>query len=385
MYWRKPVLEFLINGRPVMPPPLELRVEQRQINNTLMFLSLHYPTDSGLGFVKPKIYKENTAVEIRWGLAPDEVAHWYGYVHHVDYINRSPVRPKNIQVDYVLIGNGQMLSISRTKEWREMTDSAIAQEIATKHRLSFVAHQTKKVHKYVFQDRKTDLAFVQERAAASGRRAWVENGVLYFVDPAAWAAAKAPQAPEYEVHNTGNKLYDVTDLRAYIGGDMPSTTGRLVEHTAYGVDFNSNQLIYNKAGNPDDRQEVIPDTRLDSQTDLDFTLESAQVYQQDWFTASATLPGSIKLQPGQPITFKGDKIADRLKGDWVITAATHTLRAPINSMVLKGKVDFTTYVDLARNAPDSYNYRDQTAPRIDDRCILSGGNWYAQSMRTIIL
>ncbi|WP_188187613.1 phage late control D family protein [Nonomuraea sp. SYSU D8015] len=385
MYWRKPFLNFKVGGQKVSPPALEVRIEQRIAEHTLMYISIHYPMD-GQFVIKPKVYKENSLVEVKWGWEPDDLHTFYGYIHHADYISESPIRKQNVQVDYVLVGNGQALSVTRTKDWRNMTDSAIAKEIARKHGLSFVAHRTKRVHTYVYQDRKTDYAFLQERAAASGRRCWVDNGVLYFVDPAAWAAARKATAPEFEIHKSGNKWYHIDQFRAFVGDDMPDPTGRKIEHAAYGVDFKSERMIFNTQGDSKARQEVITDTRLDSQGELDFTLDGAQVTTQDYLTAQGMLKGSTRLQPGQPIKLKGDAMAERLKGDWVITATTHTLRAPINAPSAgMAKIDFTTYVELARNAPDTYNYRDQTAPLLNDACTEGGGKWRSSQMQEVIL
>ncbi|MFI6512973.1 phage late control D family protein [Streptosporangium sp. NPDC050855] len=385
MYWRKPLLDFKVSGKKVSPPALEVRVEQKVSEHTLMYISLHYPMD-GQFVIKPKMYKENSLVEVRWGWEPDDLHTFFGYIHHADYVSESPMRRQNVQVDYVLVGSGQALSVTRTKDWREMTDSAIAKELARKHQLSIVAHKTKRVHKYVYQDRKTDYAFLQERAAASGRRCWVENGTLYFVDPAAWAAARKATAPEFEIHKSGNKWYHINDFRAWVGDDMPDPTGRKIEHAAYGVDFKTGREIFNTQGDPKARQEVIPDTRLDSQDELDYTLDGAQITSQDYLSATATLKGSTRLQPGQPIKLKGAAVAERLAGEWVITAATHTLRAPVNAPSAgMAKIDFTSHVTLARNAPDTYTYRDQSAPMVDDSAVMAGGKWRSRTMQEVIL
>lgn len=380
MYWAKPFFELSVNGRPVSPQAVDLRVNQRLGENTLMQVHMQYPWEKANN---PSMLTEDTLVSVKWGKRPEDLTTWYGYIHHASLDTRMAEQTSQVRVAYTLIGTGHILADAKTLVWRNITDSGMATTIAKKYGLSSVVHKTKKVHAYLYQNAVSDYAWLQERAAKTGRKMWVENGALYFVDIAAWAAARSAKAPEFEVHKDYSRTTDNFRFTADMGTDMPQQ-GRQMNRQMYGVDQKTGREI--ERHNRDSaaaRTTVLRQPVADAIDDLNFQLDSHTSAGQEWADASADLIGSTRLAPGQPVNFKGRAMPKHLRGEWMVVAAEHHLLAPAVTKI--GHAKFNTHVELARNARDRYDYSDQTVLNINDSCVSGGGQWKASAMREVVL
>jgi phage protein D len=72
---------------------------------------------------------------------------------------------------------------SKTKVWKEVTDSDIAQQVAAGTGLSTEVESTSEVYPHIYQDNQSDLAFLLERAWRIGFETFVSNGKLVFRKP----------------------------------------------------------------------------------------------------------------------------------------------------------------------------------------------------------
>ncbi|MEU4534288.1 hypothetical protein AB0G15_05390 [Streptosporangium sp. NPDC023825] len=348
-------------------------------HNTLMQAHVQYPWEQANN---PRMLAEDTLVEVRWGARPDDLTTWYGYVHHASMDTRMPEQSTQLKVAYTLIGTGHVLADAKTHVWREITDSGMATKIAKKYGLSSVVHKTKKIHKYLYQNAVSDYAWLQERAGKTGRKMWVENGCLYFVDIAAWAAARSTKAPEFEIHKDYSRPTDNFRFTADMGTDMPQQ-GRQMNRQMYGVDHKTGKFMErHNRDSASARTTVLRQPVADAIDDLDFQLGGHTSAGQEWADASADLIGSTRLAPGQPVRFKGRALPKHLRGEWMVVAADHHLLAP--SVTNVGHAKFNTHVQLARNARDTYNFSDQTVLNIDDACV-AGASWKARSIREVVL
>src|SRR5690606_9201075 len=381
MSWRNIHFKITIGGQRMDPTTADVLIEQHLGWNTIAHVRAqipYYQADD------PRLYEEDSLVEIEWGTKPEEVATWYGYVHYADVDTASPQRPGNVEIRYLLVGTGYLLTDQVRKVWRNITDSGIAREIAQKHGLSSVVHKTSYVHKYLYQDNLSDFDFLHERALKSGRKLHIENGVLYFIDVAAWAAAKMPYAPTYEHHKDPTRPTNILRFEAQVGGDLPEAFGRQLRRAIYGVDHASGKMITSrKQDTAKARALYLADDRPDSFADLEYRLSGHSTKTQEWVTAKTWLVGSSRLVPGQPIELKGRAIRNPLRGMWVINTASHYLRS--YRVTGLGYPMFSTQVELARNTKTDYEFSDNAVPLIDDSCTPSNNGWKSSVMRHITL
>jgi hypothetical protein len=369
-----------VDGKPLTPAPLDLRVEQRLGHHTIMHTHVQYPWQAA---TDPVMIEEDSLVHVRWGSKPSDLIDWYGYVHHATYDSRMAEDSRQVKIAYTLIGTGHILADARTKAWKNITDSGMATKIAQQFGLGSVVHKTTKIHKYLYQHGISDYAWLQERGHATGRKMWVENGCLYFVDIAAWAAARSSMAPEFEIHKDYARPTDNFRLQVDMGTDMPQT-GRQLNRQIYGVDHKTGRFVErHKRDSQAARTRVLNQPYIDAVDDLNFNLDGYSASGQEWAGAQADLMGSTRLSPGQPITIKGRAVPKHLRGDWMVVTATHHLTAPAVSGV--GYAKYVSNVGLARNARDNYRYSDQTVLTQDDRCTAGGGSWRAASPRQVTL
>lgn len=380
MYVQAPYVEVFVDGRPLQPPALDLRVEQRLGQHTMMYAHVQYPWQAASN---PSMLQEDSLIRVRWGSRPSDLRDWYGYIHSASLDTRMEENSRQVKIAYTMIGTGHILNDSRTKVWKEITDSGMATKIAKQFSLASVVHKTKKIYPYLFQHGISDYAWLQERAAMCGRKIWVENGTLFFVDIAAWAAAGAARAPQFDIHKDYARPADHYRFQADMGTDMPQV-GRQLNRKLYGVDHKTGRFLERHNRDSDAaRTVVLTKPTVDAVDDLTYQLDGHTSAGQEWAGAQADLKGSTRLAPGQPISIKGRAVPQHLRGDWMVVQATHHLTSPQTTKV--GYAKFTTHVGLARNERSSYRYSDQTVARLDDKCVSGGGSWRSQSMRQVTL
>lgn len=381
MYWRRAYFSIDVGGQPMFPTTTDLLIEQRLGWNTIAHVRAVFPYHQA---DNPRLYREDTLVRVMWGVKPDELDTWWGYIHHADVDTASPERPGNVEIRYVLVGTGHVMTDHVRKVWREQTDSGIAREIAKKHGLSSVVHKTSYVHPYLYQDSVSDYDFLTERAVKAGRKLHVENGVLYFIDVAAWAAARRPVVPRFDNHKDPTKPTDTLRFQAQVGGDLPAAFGRQLRREIFGVDERSGKLITNKnSDTAKARRNLLADDRPDSMGDLNYRLSGHTAKTQEWVTAQADLAGSVRLYPGQPLDMTGRAIPRDLRGRWIVDGAQHYLRSYGTNLL--GNSVFSSRVELARNLRDDYAVSDRSIPMVDDACTPSGSGWKSRSMRHVTL
>lgn len=380
MYWRKVHFELTSGGKPLRPQPMDLMVRQRLGENTIMTTTIHHAFHQAN---RVEVLKEDSLIKVKWGLSPDDMATWHGYVHHSDLDTSAKSRPGNVQVGVVMVGTGHLLTDQTRKTWVNVTDSAMAREIARKHGLSSVVHKTKRVHRWLHQDGQSDMGWLTDRAQQSGRKMWVENGTLYFVDVAAYAAGRAVFTPSFDVHKDPSRLNDTIKMTATVGGDMPQQ-GRQYRRVIHGVDHKTGKLISSKnADTSKARGAVLSQARADSYDDLEYQLGAHTSSTSEWVGATATVIGSTRLAPGQPINMSGRVVPRDLRGTWMIVGADHMLRSYGTTGV--GNSSFITRVELARNARQSYVPSDKRMPRIADACVGGPNGWKAAAIQEITL
>ena len=119
----------------------------------------------------------------------NEVEVWLGYVDNLKKVMQAEITSlePSFQADQppMLTVRGydrrhRLLRGSKTRSFSKMKDSDIASQIASEAGLSAKVTDTKVVQEYVLQNNRTDLDFLQDRAARYGYEVFVQEKILYF-------------------------------------------------------------------------------------------------------------------------------------------------------------------------------------------------------------
>lgn len=373
--------EVYIGGKELKPPPYSLTFHRELGNHTVIDLVAKFPRSVPIS-QRPKHPKQGTPVEIHWGMKPGRMRTWYGYVDHTraGYDEDS----YSETVHYVLVGTGHALEVEKTKDWRNITDSGIAQKIAEDHNLSLVAHRTKRVYEYLMQAGISDLEFLRERGRECGRRVHIENGVLYFIDPSSLAMAKKrqPIREKMDKQRDAERLISVEPLY----GTLVPTAGKQAKRQVTGIDIDQNRLLYAKQVPSQPGPDFVArGTQVTSQVDLYQGVDALNIEHEDWFHCilSFQYDADVDGLPGQLLDLSGKAVHDVLHGSWMISKSMHHLRSyPSSGANVR---TFETELQVSRNTDNTFQVRDSRIPAVDDTCTRSGGKWISRSQQVVLL
>lgn len=379
----KPVwFEVEFAGKLLSPPPYTVTLMREVGLHTVVEVRSLYPHSMPMNR-RPKLPEPGTPVQVKWGTKPSAMRTWYGYVHHArpDYDHPEP---GSEAVRYVLVGTGHALEREYTRDWRNITDSGMAQKIAQDHGLSLVAHKTKRVYEYLLQPGVSDLEWLRLRGKECGRRVHVENGVLYFIDPASLAMAKRAQ-PFQEKMDKGREGERVTNVEPLYGTLMPKA-GKQAKRSLTGFDIDADRLINAKQVPSMPAPDWVQrDTAIASPVDLYQGVDAVGIRNEEWLHAIMDIVelSNVDELPGQMIDLSGKAISDKMHGLWMITKSTHHLESlPAGK---QGGSVFDSELQISRNSPTTFQVRNGSVPNIDDSCSRSGGKWVSSSQQVVML
>jgi phage protein D len=215
----------------------------------------------------------------------------------------------------------------KTRVFQQVTDSDIVSKIAQENSLEIDIESTSEVYEHVFQDDRTDMDFIYDRARNAGYVAYVENGKLYFLKGATgrdlaatleWGQSltnfqarfsSADQVARSEVHG-----WDIKQKQAIIGtGNTPQGTPTVDGETHGG---NIAQRAFGAA------QEVVNNHPVKTQGEADML---AQAVLDDkchrFFQAEGTCHGNPAIRAGKEVEIQG--IGRRFSGRYMVTRAIH--------------------------------------------------------------
>ncbi|WP_306876410.1 hypothetical protein, partial [Streptosporangium brasiliense] len=222
------------------------------------------------------------------------------------------------------------------------------------------------------------------RAREVGRRVHVENGVLYFVDPASLAMARTSRALPVKM-DKGRDGEAVVNVEPLYGTLVPRA-GKQARRDLTGFDLDTNRLINAKQtpGKPSP-DFVARDTAITSPTDLYTNAQALSVEHEEWLHATMQIKhlSDVEHLPGQLVNLTGKAVSPQMHGTWLITEAAHHLESRLVSKL--GTRRFDSSLTLSRNTDQGFQMRDRRAPRVDDGCMLSGGRWRARNRQVVIL
>jgi uncharacterized protein involved in type VI secretion and phage assembly len=230
-----------------------------------------------------------------------------------------------------LDGTHRLARGPRQRTFVQMTDAAIASQIADEHGLEARVEASGDPHPYVIQRDETDLAFLRQRAARIGFDLWVAEGVLHF-EPRPSAAASTPPLV------WGQNL---TWFRVRY-----SSTERCDEVLVRSWDPDARRAVVGRASQPDPPTTAPFAEQLASASDRAFgritrsagRFPAASSGEADALagsllsrastsgvTVKAEAAGDPRLAAGATVALEG--VGTRLAGSYVVTSVVHSYGA----------------------------------------------------------
>jgi phage protein D len=224
------------------------------------------------------------------------------------------------------------LSIGQhTRSFQNVTDGDLVKKLAQEVGLRALSGSTSQVHRYVFQNNQTNLAFLRERADALGYLLYVQGDALHFEPP---TATKPPVSLEWgvnlrEFHPRLTTVGQATEVT--VRGWDPATRKEIVGHAKKGG--GTPQIGEKKSGGElaqgafnvePQSQGVIRPVRSQAEAD---SLAQALADQRAsrFIEADGTCAGNPLVVAGSAVQISA--VGDRFSGTYFITSATHVYSA----------------------------------------------------------
>jgi phage protein D/phage baseplate assembly protein gpV len=215
----------------------------------------------------------------------------------------------------------------KTRVFQQVTDSDIVTKIAQESGLEISIDSTTEVYEHVFQDDRTDMEFVHDRARCAGYVAYVENGKLYFQRGS--AARTLGATLEWGKNLTG--------FQARL-----SSAGQVAKSEVRGWDIQRKQAIIGTRASPQgtpsidgqshggnlaerafgEAQEVTNNHPVKTQGEADMLAQAILDEKcHNFFQAEGTCHGNPALRAGKEVQIKG--LGSRFSGRYMVTRAIH--------------------------------------------------------------
>jgi phage protein D/phage baseplate assembly protein gpV len=217
-----------------------------------------------------------------------------------------------------------------SKDWKNVKDSDIAQQIASKNGMQAKVDATSEVFDHVFQHAQSDFEFLQSRASRIGYSVFTENGKLNFVKPS------APSSPDKTLEFRKNLIafrprmslseqvtevtvrgWDVKAKKAIVGTATSSDTGASTGNGKTGT-----QATKTAFG---DAKRLFVRDNINSQGDATALAEALMNQSNEHFIeADGEAEGIPTLHAGQVVEIVG--VGTKFGGKYRLTSVRHEYR-----------------------------------------------------------
>lgn len=303
---------------------------------------------------------ERTPVVVTWSRSRgDTLREFKGYVNHTERL--TPERGGSAEyglLRFVLIGTSQPLNSVNPRSWVDTTGSAIVKSIAHEHRLRAVVTKSNRRIPYWATGKDTDFLSIKALAERDGARMWVSGGTIYYIDPSVLVRYPV-DTPFSFVANGTNK--DTLISHGKVTGSMVPGSGAAKTALVYGIDGSTGRLLHQSSDSERARlglpatgySEVYP-LSVNSFREAREAVE-ARTNQGNWSTLTARLTMSGSVKTGRMINLDGNIVTADVRGDWLVSGASHVFDASDPS----GQVVLYSDVELTRNNVAGITYRNQ--------------------------
>jgi Phage tail baseplate hub (GPD) len=369
-----------VNGTNVTDLVLNVAIEQEWGKHDITEIRIEYNRGSDMSDIQP--WADGALVEVQWGLQPQTLTPWYGYVSHHELAGNADSGTHNLQYTYYCIGTSMVMNTMTSKLWGSTTASDIAKQMATKYSLRCVVTTSTATFTDVMQASMSDFQFMNYLAQRTGYQFWVSGGTLYFVDPAVFfVASTSTGVSYYRQDKMVNQQDTMRDFRVLRGNNLPGAT--VGNRTVYGIDSSTGQVV-SSSSNSSNTMQVIDTSRVGtSLAEVQQQQKAWSNLSQMWIGGTAELFGDQTLYPGKLVYLDGNALPGSNIGYWVLSKTKHILIVSYSSSPVMD--NFQTQVELVRNAGQkepNFTGTMTVSPEFVT-CTKSGSKWISGNQSVI--
>lgn len=335
------------------------------------------------------IIADGTPVHFTYSSSNADGYSFYGYIaSHRKLSTQGASRVAGmvtLPVQYTLTGSSMPMQNAVSRSFLNTSASSIARQIATANQLAAYVTVSPRTFPAKIQAAVSDFSFLQDLAAQVGFECWVDNSLLYFVDPAVsidpagsgapllrrdmapgvWDSLSAFEATVGETDPSGSYL------TSYTASTLRSASGQLATASAVPVRVSPGKSSAPAFGR------VVKGRIASSYAEAQAVANAAMSTQRYWVSATATCDGDTRLRPGRTVSLAGNALPGADQGAWRICQATHRISL---DPLLRAHNTYFVDLELGRDQEDSLNL---TTPRPvapePGAMVLSGSAWRALS------
>ncbi|MFE2101076.1 contractile injection system protein, VgrG/Pvc8 family [Streptomyces sp. NPDC059468] len=309
-----------------------------------------------------KPYAELTPVTLDFGRAPNDLVRWWGYVHHSGEIASADTQ--HVVVRYVCIGTTLPMNTQRTRSWKNVSPTSIVRQVGRENGLRTIISPSARRLTYWAQSGQSDFKLVNDLAAETGYRFWVEGATLYFLDPRILLLGQQSQdIPVFSKNQQPGIQDSLQSLSILTGTMIPRSNGTTGTSAISGLDAKTGKVLKASsaadAGTAPFLNHITTSRAVDNYADAQALMEARTLASRGWITMQATLYGTAKIAPGTLVGIGGNSVSADNKGRWMVTNTKHLINRDKKNT---GWV-FTTTVDAERDQPYAVTFRSDTNKR----------------------
>src|SRR5882757_904814 len=338
-----------VSGRALNQYASDLQIIQETDKHTIALLDVQY---RGLGASngntkatsKWTYIKENTPIRITYGMYPNYVDTFLGYVASYKIVKTTTDKVFasiiTTRVQYTIVGASMPMQSSVNTAWKHISPSAIASRIAVKNGLRPIIHPYNAVYDYRLQN-SCAFQFLCQLPNEIGYRFYVDNTDMYFIDPnIVMSQNTLRNIPQFWALNTPGVKDTLESFAPSVGTTTSETlvakrsitginplTGRI-------IDANQQYALYEaftsipRAPMLSKYEQTYP---VDSYAEAVQRLDASTMRNQYWSTAEASVIGDYRVKPNKLVEFVGQGVPEDNAGLWLVKKATHKLTMPPKS------------------------------------------------------
>jgi phage protein D len=335
------------------------------------------------------IIPDGAAVHLTYGSSGADSYDFYGYVAshrqlHTQAVSHLP-GITTLPVQYTLTGASYVMQSATSRTYLSATASSIARQVAAANQLAVYTTACPRLFPAKTQAAQSDFTFLQDLARQVGFQCWVDNSLLYFVDPAVSLTPVGASAPLFR-RDAHPGVWDTLSAFHATTGETDPSGAYLTAHTVSTLRSASGQLATAKAtplrtapsgSSVPAFTRVVTGSVASSYAEAVSVATASAANHRYWVAASATVDGHTALRPGRTVNLAGDALTGAESGAWRITSAVHRITLdPVTAL----RNTYHTDLELGR---DQENALTLSTPRPaappPGAMLLLGGRWRAAS------
>jgi len=333
------------------------------------------------------IIADRTPVHFTYASSPADSYDFYGYVASHRKLSTQGVSRiagmVTLPVQYTLTGSSMPMQNAVSRSFLNTTGSAIARQIAAANQLAAYVTPSPRIFPAKTQAAVSDFSFLQDLAAQVGFQCWVDNSLVYFVDPAVSIDPAGFSAPVLRRDMQPGVWDTLSAFESTVGETDPSGS-YLTSYSANTLRSSSGQLATASAiptrtspgaSAPPAFARVVKGSVASSYAEAQDIANAAMSTQRYWVSACASCDGDTRLRPGRTVRLAGRALPGADQGLWRICQATHRITL---DPLLKAHNTYHIDLELGRDQEGALNL---TSPRpvapAPGAMVLSGSAWRA--------